>query len=232
MTYYSFFLDRLKKVVFHPVHYCLGISILFSVALLIVRFYQTGDWYFTFLLWNLFLAGLPLLASTAFKYLDAIGKLTLISGAVILGFWLLFLPNAPYILTDLFHLRPRPNIPIWFDLIMILSFAWNGLLFAFISLLDVQDIVIKRTNKYMGWGLAMFAIVASSFGIYLGRFLRWNSWDVLQDPGGLLTDITDRLLNPLSHLTTTGVTIGLSAFLMLGYLTIRALIHQKAVVES
>jgi uncharacterized membrane protein len=214
------------------VHFCLGISILFSVALLVVRFYQTGDWYFTFLIWNLFLAGLPLLASTAFKYLHAIGRLTLISGIAILGFWLLFLPNAPYILTDLFHLKQRPNIPIWFDLILILSFAWNGLLFAFISLLDVQDIVTKRSNKYIGWGLVLFAIVASSFGIYLGRFLRWNSWDVLQDPGGLLTDITDRILNPLSHLTTTGVTIGLSAFLLLGYLTIRALIHQKSSLES
>lgn len=232
MTYYSFFLSRLRKVVFQPVHFCLGISMLFSVLLLLLRVHVSGDWYFTFLVWNLFLAGLPILASTALKYLDLIGRIRWWSGGILLGFWLLFLPNAPYILTDLFHLAPRPGAPIWLDLLLILSFAWNGLLLGFVSLLDVHDIIARRINPVLGWAFSIFAIVASSFGIYLGRFLRWNSWDVLNAPEALASDILDRLMHPLQHLTTTGVTLGLSGFLILAYLTLRTLIRQPSLISE
>lgn len=98
---------------------------------------------------------------------------------VLLGSWLLFFPNAPYILTDLFRLRLKSSMPIWFDLILILSFAWTGLLFGFLNLWDIEKILqnfIKRTYVII---ISVVLLFIGSFGIFVGRFLRWNSWDIV-----------------------------------------------------
>jgi uncharacterized membrane protein len=217
MTFFSYFWQRAFKVVINPLNFLLGISVLFSFALLVLRYKVTGEIHFTFLIWNLFLAGLPLLASTAVRFLDVTSKLRWYNFIPILGFWLLFLPNAPYILTDLFHLRPRPSTPLWLDLMVILSFAWNGLIMGFVSLLDMHDVVNKYAHKFWGWALALSALVASSFGIYLGRFLRWNSWDIINHPQELLRELAHMLCHPFSHPTMLGITFCFSGFLVLAY---------------
>lgn len=91
--------------------------------------------------------------------------------------WLLFFPNAPYILTDLLHLRhPRADIPIWFDVLLINWFAWTGVLLGVFSLFIMHGIVMKTFGRIIGW-FFVFCV-----GIYIGRFLRWNSWDMLLNP--------------------------------------------------
>ena len=100
------------------------------------------------------------------------------------GVWFIFFPNAPYILTDLFHLRYTHDFPIWYDLILILTFAWVGLFMAMISLHDFQKFLAKAFGTATSWIGIVLMTGLSAFGVYLGRYLRWNSWDILSDPFG------------------------------------------------
>ena len=201
--------------------FVLAASLALSILLIAGRVVITGRLSFLFLIWNLFLAVLPFGIST--MLCTARGPLrarVLLPAGVA---WLLFFPNAPYILTDLFHLDTRPGVPLWYDLALILSCAWNGLMLAYASLSDMQRLVQQRLGFWVGWGFATVALVLSSFGIYLGRYLRFNSWDVLSNPLTLFYDIVDRLLHPFSFPGTWGVTLIFGLFLLLGYGTVRLL---------
>ena len=131
------------------------------------------------------------------------GRLLLPVGAV----GCCFSPNAPYIITDLFHLEPRAGVPLWYDLALIFSSAWNGLMLAYASLLTMQTLVRRRFGTLSGWAFVSTALLLSSFGIYLGRYLRFNSWDVLTNPLTLFYDILNQFLNPTHHLRTWGITV-------------------------
>jgi uncharacterized membrane protein len=177
---------------------------------------------YTFLCWNLFLAWIPWLAGQGFRAASRRRA----SRVLQLGWfalWLLFLPNAPYIATDLLHLAPRPPVPLWYDLTLLLSFAGTGLLLGYVSIIDVQTAVEERFSRRTGWVVAAGSLFLSGFGIYLGRFLRWNSWEVLTDPAGLFRDISDRLLNPTAHPRAYAVTLILGSGLLLGYTALRSL---------
>ena len=199
----------------------LAASVGLSLLLIAGRVLLTGRGLFLFLAWNLFLALIPYGLSTLLGLAKGPlrARLLLPVGAA----WLLFFPNAPYLITDLFHLDTRPGIPLWYDLALILSCAWNGLMLAYASLTDMQALVRQRLGFAAGWGFAVLALLLSSFGIYLGRYLRFNSWDVLSNPLTLFYDILDRLLHPLSHAGTWGVTMVFGVFLVLGYGTVRLL---------
>jgi uncharacterized membrane protein len=112
-----------------------------------------------------------------------------VGGGVVLfalaGLWLLFFPNAPYIATDFVHLSHDPLSPFWFDAVTIASFAWMGLLLGFASLYLMQTVVRQWRGPAAGWAFAVVAIGLGSLGIYLGRFLRLNSWDALEHPSVL-----------------------------------------------
>ena len=189
------------------------------VTLVVLGVRYTSKITFVFLVWNIFLALIPYAISTiVVLYHERIRNRWLL----VIPFlaWLCFFPNAPYILTDLFHLKPRTGVPFWFDLALILFFAWNGLMLGYASLLDMQSVITQHFNIWIGWAVAIGSLVLASFGIYLGRYLRWNSWDVISSPIGLLDDIYVRILNPMAHQHTYGVTIIFSAFLVIGYLLI------------
>jgi len=187
------------------------------VTLVVLRIHYTSRVTFIFLLWNIFLALIPYGISTLMViFEDKISNRWLL--IIPFSVWLCFFPNAPYILTDLFHLKARPGVPFWYDLALMLFFAWNGLMLGYASLLDIQSVLTRHFNQWVGWCVAISSLVLGSFGIYLGRYLRWNSWDIVSKPEGLLSDITDRIINPMAHQQTYGVTIIFSAFLVLGYL--------------
>ena len=202
-----------------PLLLILGASLALSLTLVMGRVLLTQHLKFVFLLWNLFLAVIPFVLS----YLLAVAKgplrarVLLPVGAV----WLLFFPNAPYLLTDLFHLHPRPGVPYWYDLALILSCAWNGLMLGYASLTDMQTLVSRRLGPTSSWAFATLALMLSAFGIYLGRNLRYTSWDVLTNPVALFYDILNRLLHPFSFPGTWGVTLVFGLFLLLGYGTVR-----------
>jgi len=201
--------------------FVLALSVALSVLLVAGRVLMSGRWHFVFMLWNLFLAlvpyGLSTLLGLARGPLRA--RLLLPVGAI----WLLFFPNAPYIITDLFHLDTRPDVPLWYDLALIMSCAWNGLMLAYASLSDMQQLVQRRLGFGAGWAFATLALMLSSFGIYLGRYLRFNSWHVVTNPLTLFYDIVDRFIHPFGYPRTWGVTVVFGVFLLVGYATIRAL---------
>ena len=137
--------------------------------------------------------------------------------------WLLFFPNAPYIFTDLLHLRLKLGMPTWFDLLLIFSFAWNGLILGYLSLMDMEHLVAQKFNRLAACLFSLAALAGAAFGIYLGRFLRWNSWDILTDPFALALDIGHRLLHPFQHPRTLGFTLACAALLIGGYATLHIL---------
>jgi uncharacterized membrane protein len=187
------------------------------VTLVALRVHYTSHVTFMFLVWNIFLAIIPYMISTMLVlYHEKIRNRFVLAIPFLL--WLCFFPNAPYILTDLFHLRPRTGVPYWYDLALILFFAWNGLMLGYASLMDIQTVITSRFNRWAGWVVAIASLILGSFGIYLGRYLRWNSWDVVSSPQDLLYDISIRVLNPTDHPQTYGVTIIFSVFLIVGYL--------------
>lgn len=192
----------------------------FSLGISIARIIVTNTPTYIFLNWNLFLAFIPWFLSTYAIIYKSTNKYFL---AILIFTWLLFFPNSPYILTDLFHLRNNKSAPIWFDLMLILSFAWNGLLYGFISLMDIEKIISSYINKKWINLMSISFLFLGAFGIYLGRFLRWNSWDIFQNPFGLYNDIADRFLNPIDHPRTWGMTIIMGLVLNFMYFSLKFL---------
>lgn len=199
----------------------LAASTLLSIALIALRVHYTNTIIFAFLVWNLFLAWIPFVASFALRTVQGKGMRSALLYGSIFFVWFVFFPNAPYILTDFIHLRSRPPVPLWYDTVLLSVAAWNGLLLGFISLHQVQESVQQRMGARMGWFVVGVVTVASSFGIYLGRFQRWNSWDVLTDSHALFADITTTLFNPQAHPHAVGITVVFSAFLFTAYAALR-----------
>lgn len=199
----------------------IGIAVMmvaFCLSLTIFRFQVTSTKTFLFLNWNLFLATIPLVISSLVSRQNFRGKFPLF---ILIFSWILFFPNSPYILTDLFHLRARPSVPVWYDLIVIVSFAWTGLIFGFASLMQIEKLMRQHfTPKIVEISIVIF-IFLSSFGVYLGRFQRWNSWDIVNRPISLFQDIASRFLFPMEHLRTWGVTILLGILLNLMYASLK-----------
>lgn len=203
----------------------------FCFFLSVFRVIESGTPYFLFLNWNLFLAIVPYLltASISSQKRGRIQRLKIIGVSMV---WLLFFPNAPYILTDLFHLRIETSVPKWFDLILIISFAWTGLLFGFLSLMKIEKLYTNFFTKRQVEWLSSSILFLASFGVYLGRYLRWNSWDVINNPSSLLFDISDRVINPFEHPRTWGVTILFGILLNIIYWTIKLLRKQRTVEKA
>ncbi len=172
--------------------------------------------------WNLFLAFVPWCVSSMLVLHKGLWRRKwMVMFALLI--WLAFFPNAPYILTDLMHLRSSNEESLWFDLLMFLSFAWTGLLYGFFSLWDIEEILRSWMGSACVTVFSMFLLFLTGFGVYLGRYLRWNTWDLVTSPQRLLNDIGDRLLDPFSHPTTWGMTIFMGVFLNILYFSFRLL---------
>ena len=195
-----------------------------SVLLICLRLQWSGNLHYVFLAWNLFLAWIPFICACLLREAKREGRPRYVL-LLLFGTWLLFFPNSPYILTDLFHLQPHKGIPLWFDLVLILSFAWNGLLLGFISLLEVQRILGAYIGKAWISTFIVALMVLCGFGIYLGRYPRWNSWDVINSPVALFGSIFRLLLHPFQNTRMIGVTFFFSLFLIVVYGTLHALIR-------
>ncbi len=194
----------------------MGVFTLFCFAFSIYRAFYVHSIVFLSLNWNLFLAFIPWALSSI-----AVLKPSLIKSRIAIVFllfvWFLFFPNSPYILTDLVHLRMKSAMPIWFDLLLILSFAWTGMLFGFLSLWDIEKILANYLNRTWISIISSALLFLGSFGIYIGRYLRWNSWDIFKDPIELFNDIGDRMINPISNPRAWGMTLFMGFFLNMVY---------------
>ena len=191
----------------------------FTITLISVRIKWSFQITYIFLAWNLFLAWIPFVISTFIKVFGKNWKFTL-PVLLLLGLWLLFLPNSPYILTDLYHLKQRPRIPLWYDIILLSSAVWTGVMLGLLSIMDIHHFIRQKVNIFMGWLVVVFSVILCSFGIYLGRFLRWNSWDVLSDPTGIMMDINQLIIHPFANIRVYGISLLLTVFLLLIYFSL------------
>jgi len=198
------------------------LSSLFSLLLVLYRVHSTGTITYVFLIWNLILAFIPYGITTLVISNEKV-KNSQFSFWPLFVCWFVFIPNAPYIITDLFHLRFTTSFPIWFDVLLIMTFAWNGLILCYLSIADMQEVIQRKLSPIYGWIMSLGLLLLSGFGIYLGRYLRWNSWDLLNNTQEVFYDITERVSSPILHMRTWGVTLGFGVFLIIGYLVFREL---------
>ena len=172
---------------------------------------------FRFLVWNLILAWIPLiLALVAYDAYRRGRGLLWLSPA--LGLWLIFLPNAPYIVTDFVHLSASSRAPLWFDGIEVSAFAWTGILLGFVSLYLVHAMLRHRFGAPFGWSAILFVLALSGVGVYLGRVKRWNSWDLLTQPGQRLAELHAHVADPAGLAKAITVSAGVTVLLAASYL--------------
>lgn len=203
-----------------------------AVAALLVEIHETGNSFYRFLVWNLFLAWVPLAAALVAHAFDRMGAHASATGAGIV--WLVFFPNAPYMLTDYIHLRETPHgSPLWWDALMLSSFVWTALMLGFFSLYLMQDVWGAYVrSRFVSWLLAALALALGSFGVYLGRFVHINSWDALLHPRNVAHIVATQVENPINHPRLVG-TIGLlTAFLLIGYVVVRSFAELRLSLEG
>jgi uncharacterized membrane protein len=208
----------------------LGLASLVSLGLLGLRMLHAGNSRYFWLVWNLFLAWLPACSAlVAYNLHKDHSKLRGLLVLICAIGWFLFFPNAPYLITDLIHLHARADAPFWFDLVLLIAFAWTGFFLGLVSLLLMQEIVRRIFGAAVSWCFAFAMLGLGSFGIYLGRFLRWNSWDVVTDPLKLFVDIAHQVRHPFMHAQTVAFSALFGFFLVAMYLTMMALMnfHQE-----
>jgi uncharacterized membrane protein len=193
-------------------------------ALLAVRARMAGHWLGMFIFVNLFLAGVPLAMALLLEQAQRARAAWWVWAPLALA-WLVFLPNAPYVGTDLVHLQSRPPVPQWFDIAIIGSAAACGVWLGYLSVAIVQRVVTRAAGAAAGWAVACGGLLLSGLGIYLGRFLRWNSWDLLVRPHLIAAQIVLWVRDPRSGFPAVAVAGVYGSGLVLGYVALRLLAH-------
>lgn len=200
----------------------------FFIGLLIsARIVYSGSIRYIFLSWNIFLAWIPYVLS---YYFALYKNKESWKRAILFVSWLLFFPNALYIVTDLIHLEESTNVPLWYDAVLLFASSFVGLIMAFISLQRVEYFLNGIFNKKVVKYIIPLILFTGSFGVYLGRFQRWNSWDVIHNPLALTMDILDRFISPVDNYKTWAITVILTALYSLLYFFIK--IIPNAFAES
>lgn len=197
------------------------LSIAFTMLLLAIRIALTHTLTYIFFAWNTFLAIIPLVFSNMLAKQSRLG----FKSICILLMWLIFYPNAPYIVTDLFHYVERPPVPYWFDLLICISAVWNGLILGLISLVQVEHFLMLHLKPIGVKMLVFSSFLLCSYGIYIGRFLRFNSWDIITDIDGLFNASLQRIIHPFQYTTTWGFTILFAIMMAMFYYTIKSIIN-------
>lgn len=208
---------RLHRFLMQHAFYALALSSALAVGILAGRVLRAQQGSYIFLVWNLFLAWVPYgwslwAASIQRRYPRDWWRL-LLPGAL----WLLFFPNAPYIITDFVHLYERPPVPLWYDIGLLAAFAWSGCFLAVVSLQTMQRLVRRLCGALVSWLFVGATIGLSGLGVYLGRFERWNSWDLLVSPHDVLVAAARPILFPLSHIRPLGASAMFATILMICY---------------
>jgi uncharacterized membrane protein len=209
--------DRRVSVVF-----ALVLASALCGALLLYRVERTGSPSYEFLIWNLFLAWIPFGAALALYDLNRRGQ----SAALQITFaatWLLFLPNAPYIVTDFLHVGQIGGAPIWYDAVLVATFAGTGMVLGLGSVLLVQAAVAKTAGEVWGWLMLAPILVLCSAGIVLGRVYRFNSWDALAQPQRLLHVVASHLADPAGSLHGVFLLGTIAGCLAVAYLVLYSL---------
>ncbi|HNB34882.1 MAG TPA: DUF1361 domain-containing protein [Anaerolineales bacterium] len=232
-------LNRFKNFIYRNRHniavfILLNLACLSCILLVGARVAYTDTTRHTGLIWNLFLAWIPFILAY-FAHAVSWNRLGVYLIIPFVAFlWLLFFPNAPYMLTDLQDLARGAGreAPLWYDVIIVVWCSWTGTLLGVISLYLMQDIVTRTFNRWAGWLFVFLISGLSSFGIYLGRFVRLNSWDILQNPTETAMEILGLVIDPSRRLAA--FTILYTFFFLFVFLLLYSFSHmlQEQVLRS
>ena len=170
-----------------------------------------------FLVWNLFLAWIPMMFAVGFALVRQ--RFWLIPRG--LG-WLAFLPNSPYLVTDLIHLG-ESGTEMWRHVLQYGFAAWTGIILGVVSLLLVHRRIEREVGTFAGWICVVLSVGLCAIGLVIGRFQRWNSWDLVTRPDDVVAATWEWIRQPLAHIAPTGVAVAVAAFFGLAYLTVWAL---------
>jgi uncharacterized membrane protein len=211
----------------------LAIASIASVALWFIAALRNNSWDFAYLAWNLFLAWVPL---GLMLWLEKVLRRKLWSSwqaLLITIAFVTFLPNTFYLTTDIIHLQEVPRVDIVFDIVVFMSFVMNAFIIGLISVYMFHIELRKRLSVAKSWALLSMLLLLVSFAIYIGRDLRWNTWDILLNPASILFEVSDRLLAPAQHPELFSTTIGFFVLIMSTYAICwyiaRALRQQKPI---
>jgi uncharacterized membrane protein len=200
-------INRIKNFTFRNRHniavfVLLNLACAACIGLVAARVVYTDSSRHTGLIWNLFLAWIPFILSYFAHALSWKRLWVYIAVPFVAFLWLLFFPNAPYMLTDLQDLARGTGreAPLWYDVIIVVWCSWTGTLLGVISLYLMQDIITRTFNRWVGWVFVFVISSLSSFGIYIGRFVRLNSWDILQNPTETAMEILGIVIDPSRRL--------------------------------
>lgn len=227
----------------------LGLASVFSTILLILRIDIIGgiepvsfSWSdpnyidlpkgtMIFLIWNLILAWIPYIASLALQpiYKKSKSKIMIF---FILMIWLFFFPNAPYIITDFVHLKKRIGLPFWYDITLLFSLAGIGLMLGLLSLLKVEKFLMGHLATWKAKLISLSTIPLCGLGIWIGRYQRWNTWDIITRPEMLLMDIYLQMKDPITNIDTLGLSIVITIMLLFSYLFLQSFIYQTDIGKS
>ncbi|MEO8354712.1 MAG: DUF1361 domain-containing protein [Chloroflexota bacterium] len=220
LTKHTFLRNRYSIAVF----ILLNLACLICILLVVARMAYSESVRHRGLIWNLFLAWIPFMLAYV-AHTASWRRSTLYYIIPIVAFlWLIFFPNAPYMLTDLQDLSRRAfDAPLWYDVIIVVWTSWTGMLLGVISLYLMQDIIIRLYGRVTGWVFVFVISAMSSFGIYIGRFVRLNSWDILQSPGEVAQEILGIVIDPSMRLAA--FTLLYTVFFMFVFLLLYSFSH-------
>jgi len=191
-----------------------------GIALLVVRIIVTRRFQHLYLPWNLLLAWIPWIAATLLDRWDNGPGVSKRKRIAAIAVWFLFFPNAPYIFTDLVHLGPRYYGHYWIDMLLILLVAVTGLTLGFLSLQSMHRRVTRHYRWPAGWLFVIVMSLLSGAAIYAGRFLRWNSWDVIARPGRIVADAQQWVLGSFERPFSVAFPLLCGLFLFVSYLLV------------
>lgn len=206
-----------------PLEKMLSLSILFTMVLLAARCLYVQGLTYVFYTWNTFLAVLPFLFSRALVKMKTWNGKAL----VLLICWLAFFPNAAYIITDLFHYTQRPPVPQWYDLLLVTTAAWNGLLLGVLSLMQVEQYWLVFLRQRWVTVLVLISCLLCGYGVYIGRYLRFNTWHMITYPQDLLYAIGSHVFKPQEHVVVWVFTVLFGAMFGLVYFTLKQLAGKR-----
>ncbi len=227
---------RFAPRIVEPLFYVLAATSALCAVLIAVRALRMEDVLYRFLLWNLFLAWLPLIVSMAALALVRVAKGTLMgAGLALLGVaWLLLYPNAPYLTTDFIHLifdsfyirYDKDGLLLWYDLVLFFLFSWCGLLLGYLSMRHFHEIVSHYFGLLAGWAFILTVSFLGGFGVYLGRVVRLNSWDVLFSPFRLIEGVLEGI-----NKQAAGFTLLFGTLILIVYVSL-FLVRNRSVSSS
>ena len=204
----------------------LAISSLASIGLFLIGAWSNHSLEFAYLIWNLFLAWVPLGLALWLQHTLRHTLWSSWTALALTALWIGFLPNSFYLITDYIHLQEiTPRVDLLYDVVMFSSFIFNGVILGYLSLYIVHRRLLERVSRRVASGLIGLVLLVSSFAIYIGRELRWNTWDVLANPASLLIDVSDRVLNPREHPQAFTTTLTFFVLLTSVYLVVWAVVR-------